>query len=301
MPQTRVVVVDNASGNGSVEKIRASLNQADLQDWATTLPLHRNGGFACGNNAAVRRAMRDPNGPEYFMLLNPDTIVHPGAVAELLSFMKDHPRVGIAGSRLEDPDGTPHCTAHRRFTVLSELDGAARLGVLSRLLRRHTVSPPIRNQAHPCDWVSGAAMIVRRSVFETVGLLDENYFLYFDEVDFCYRAKQHGWEVWYVPQSRIMHLEGSATRIRQTHARRQPYWYASRRRFFLKAYGLTGLILADVVWLTGRLSLAVRRLLRLGGCSEDDPAWFTFDLIWGDAKSILSGQAVQVGRREKSR
>jgi hypothetical protein len=144
-------------------------------------------------------------------------------------------------------------------------------------------------------------MIVRRRVFETVGLLDENYFLYFDEVDFCYRAKQHDWEVWYVPQSRIVHLEGSATQIRSTHARRQPYWYASRRRFFLKAYGLTGLIAADAMWLTGRLALAARRLLRLGGSRDDVPAWFTFDLIWGDTKSILTGQAVQIGRREKLR
>jgi len=235
---------------------------------------------------------------DYVMLLNPDTIVRQGAIKALVSFLENHPRAGIAGSLLENEAGGVECSAHRTHTPWSELDAGARLGLLSRLLHRYVVSEPPAGKAHRCDWVSGASMIVRREVIEQVGLMDDGYFLYFEEVDFCRRAQQAGWECWYVPDSRVMHLEGASTGIRATATRRAGYWYDSRRRFFVKHYGISGLVAADVLWAIGRLSFLLRRSLRLGSRSgvNNDPKWFMFDLLWGDFKSLLNGHVRGIRR-----
>lgn len=285
----RVVIADNASGDGSVEKIEAAIAVAQWSAWASVLPLARNGGFAYGNNAGIREALSA--GAHCVMLLNPDTIVRNGAIRALVDFMDRHPRAGIAGSLLENADGGVDCSAHRIHSPLSELDSGARLGLLSRLLHHLVVSDRPRSEAHQCDWVSGASLIMRRAVLEDIGPMDERYFLYFEEVDFCCRAKRIGWEVWYVPQSRVMHLEGAATGIRAAAKRRPKYWYDSRRRFFVKHYGVSGLVLADFFWATGRATLLLRSVLRLGGGqSAHDPKWFMFDLLWGDLCAILTGQ-----------
>jgi GT2 family glycosyltransferase len=176
---------------------------------------------------------------------------------------------------------------------LGELESGAHLGILSRALIRYMVTPPMQVTVHECDWVSGASLMVRREVFEQIGLLDEGYFLYFEEADFCSRARKAGWQVWFVPESRVVHLEGAATGIQQTARRRPPYWYNSRRRYFIKHFGVTGLILADALWMVGRTSLVLRRLLRLGsgGDGLGDPKWFAFDLLWGDLRFLFSGKS----------
>jgi hypothetical protein len=286
----RVVIADNASGDGSAERIAAEINANGWSVWATVLPLPRNGGFAYGNNAGIRAALCTDPPPDYVMLLNPDTVVRPGAFRALVDFMAAHPAAGIAGSLIENPDGGTDRSAHRAPSPLGELDGAARLGVLSRLLHRYTVSPPLRQEAHACDWVSGAAMIVRRQVLEQVGLLDEGYFLYFEEVDFCCRVRDAGWQVWYTPEARILHLEGAATGIRTVAKRRPAYWYDSRRRFFVKHHGVLGLLAADLLWATGRLSYLARLALGLAK-RGNDPKRFMFDLLWGDLCAVMSGRA----------
>ena len=285
----RAIVVDNASEDRSAERIAEAVKSNGWAPWACVLPLEHNGGFAFGNNAAIRPALRSAISPDRFLLLNPDTIARPGAIKELLDFMDAHPEVGIAGSRLEDTRGRIQCSAHRIPTPLSELDAGARLGPLSRLLRTRVVSPPVRDEPHACDWVSGASMMVRRQVFESIGLLDESYFLYFEDPDFCRRAARHGWEVWYVPASRVVHLEGASTGAGAGRPR-PPCWFASRRRFFVKHYGLSGLLAADLLWSLGRTSLLRRRLLRLGGTLQGEPVRLILDLLWSDSKAILSGE-----------
>lgn len=294
MPQTadlgggRVVIADNASGDGSVEKLHAAIATAGWSGWTEVLPLPSNGGFAYGNNAGIRLALKAGPPADYVMLLNPDTVVRPCALRALVDFMEAHPAAGIAGSLIENPDGGTDRSAHRAPSPLGELDGAARLGVLNRLLHRYTVSPPLRDVAHACDWVSGAAMIVRRKVLEQVGPLDEGYFLYFEEVDFCCRVRDAGWQVWYAPEARILHLEGAATGIRTVAKRRPAYWYDSRRRFFVKHHGIIGLLAADLLWTAGRLSYLARVALGLAK-RGNDPKRFMFDLLWGDLRALLGG------------
>lgn len=286
----RVLVVDNASGDGSASMLREAVAAEGWSAWANILEAPRNGGFSYGNNLGIRAALAADEPPEAILLLNPDTVVRPGAFARLAGFLAAHPRAGIVGSRLENAEGGIECSAHRAPSPLGELEAGARLGVLSRLLARHAVSPPRREEAHACDWVCGASMLVRREVFDDVGLMDEGYFLYFEEVDYCARARAAGWQVWHEPAARVLHLEGASTGIRDRARRRAAYWYDSRRRYFLRHHGLRGLLLADLLWAAGRSSWLLRRALGLGGRrgAQPDPARFMVDLLWGDLRGLLT-------------
>lgn len=292
LPGTRVVVTDNASGDGSVEKIGAAIETEGWGDWASLMPLERNGGFAYGNNAAIRPVLQSTNPPPYFLLLNPDTIVRPGALQALVEFMDKHPEVGIAGSRLEDPDGTPQHSAFRFHTIQSELDYGLRIGLVSKVLTKWLVAPPISDQTCQTDWVAGASMIVRREVFEAVGLMDEAYFMYYEEMDFCLQARRAGWSCWYVPQSRIVHLVGQSSGVTDTKrpAKRLPqYWFDSRRRYFLKNHGWLYAALADHSWASGFALWRLRRAIQ--GKPDTDPPKILNDFI---RNSVLLKGAVLV-------
>jgi GT2 family glycosyltransferase len=264
LPDARVVVTDNDSGDGSFEQISQAIAQNGWR-WAEAMALPKNGGYAYGNNAAIRPALARPDPPDVVLLLNPDTVPRPGAVQGLLDFLAQHPEVGIAGSRLEYEDGTQHDSRFRFPSILCEIDTGFRLGVVTKLLARHTLPPPLGNDAHPIDWVAGASMMVRREVFEQIGLLDEGYFLYFEETDFCLRAKRAGWSCWYAPQSRVAHLVGRSTgvtNLREPARRRPRYWFESRRRYFVKNHGRLYAWVADLAWALGFGSWRVRRSIQ---------------------------------------
>src|SRR6185503_1584038 len=141
--------------------------------WCTLKALDVNLGFTGGNNAILRPALESADKPQYSLLLNSDTIVRPNAFKALVDFMDQNPNVGIAGSRLEEPDGTPQRSAFRFQSPLGEFESNLRLGLVSRLLTRWVVAPPVVDEASETDWVSGASMLIRRQVLRDVGLLDE--------------------------------------------------------------------------------------------------------------------------------
>lgn len=278
----RVVVTDNASGDDSVDRLRATVHENGWGGWVTVEPLERNGGFAYGNNAAIRPALESSDPPRYVLLLNPDTVVLPGAVKILLDFMEGHPDVGIAGSRLEERPGVPSVSAFRFPSVLGELEDGLRLGLATKLLARRSVWAPIPESSCQTDWLAGACMIVRREVFGAIGLLDERYFMYFEEVDFCLRARRAGWPSWYVPEARVIHLIGQSSGVtaldREARRKRRPaYWFASRRRFFLKNYGRARTLLADLTWATAYSTFRVRRFLQHK--PDLDPRWLLWDFV----------------------
>lgn len=280
LPGTRVVITDNASGDGSVEKIQDAIETEGWGDWASLQPLERNGGFAYGNNAAIRPALESTNPPPYILLLNPDTIVRPRALQALVEFMDSHPDVGIAGSRLEDPDGTPQRSAFRFHSILSELEFGVRLGIVSKLLTNWIVAPPVSDETGPTDWVAGASMIVRRQVFEEAGLMDEDYFMYYEEMDFCLQAKRAGWSCWYVPESHIVHLVGQASGVTDTKRppKRLPqYWFDSRERYFLKNHGWLYTAGADAALIVGFALWRLRRVIQ--GKPDLDPPNFLSDVL----------------------
>jgi N-acetylglucosaminyl-diphospho-decaprenol L-rhamnosyltransferase len=283
-PDCRVVVVDNASGDDSAGRIGTAIKAAGWS-WAEVLPLDRNGGFAFGNNAALRPLLASPNPPAYIHLLNPDTYVRPGAVTKLIDFLEAHPHVGIAGSRLEYPDGRPQVAAFNFHGVLAELEGGVRFGPVTRLLRRWMLAPPPRDEPHRTDWVNGASMMVRREVFADVGLLDEGFFLYFEETDFCRRAWRAGWPCWHVPQSRVVHLEGQSTGVTGTKKRRLPaYWFDSRRRYYRKHHGAGYELLATLAHLAGFALWRFRKWVQFK--DDDDPPYYVRDFV---TKALLRG------------
>ncbi len=295
LPGMRVVVADNASGDGSAEQIPAAIASEGWSEWASFVPLDRNGGFAFGNNALIRPVLQSTNPPPYFLLLNPDTIVRPGALKALVDFMDTHPDAGIAGSRLEDPDGTPQESAFRFHTLASEFDLGWRLRPVSKLLKNWAAAPPISQEICQTDWVAGASMIVRREVFEKIGLMDEAYFMYCEEMDFCLQAHKAGWSCWYVPESRVVHLVGQSSGVTDTKkpAKRLPtYWFDSRRRYFIKNYGLVYTALTDVSWASGFAAWRVRRVLQ--GKPDGDPPKFLRDFV-------LNSVFFKGGKIEKSK
>lgn len=288
LPGSRAIVVDNCSQDQSCEVLSEAIRSEGWSAWARVEAAPRNGGFSYGNNAAIRLARQEATPFDAVFLLNPDAQIRPGTPAVVEQFLRDHPRAGIAGVSILNGEGEPEPSAHRFPSALNELNEGAQFGPLSKLLRNHLITPDIADRSHPCDWVSGAGMVIRREVLEEIGLFDEGYFLYFEEVDLCRRAKSAGWEVWYLPEAGIVHLEGASTGITATRKRRASYWYDSRRRYFAKHRGRTGLILADLAFLITRSALLLRRTLRLGGRAgiEKEPLHWLGDTIAGDFRAL---------------
>ncbi|WP_323799659.1 glycosyltransferase family 2 protein [Microcoleus sp. FACHB-672] len=279
LPGTHVVVVDGASGDGSAEQIAAAIENEGWSEWAELMPLEHNGGYAYGNNAALRPALEAPNPPPYFLLLNPDTVVRPNALKILVDFMEEHPDVGLAGSGLEDLEGNQRRRAFRFPTVLSELDSGLRLGVVSKLLSKWALITPMPEEPTQAEWVPGASMIVRREVFKSIGLMDEEYFLYYEETDFCLQAKRAGWPCWYVPQSRVAHIPGQSTGVTAVGSRKRipKYWFDSRQRYFLKNHGWAYTALADLAWASGFILWRGRRVIQRK--PDEDPPYLLNDFL----------------------
>lgn len=279
-PGVRVIVVDNASQDGSAGCITAAIEARGWRDWAQVMESSVNGGFGAGCNVGIRAARQRTEPVELIWLLNPDTRVRPGALAAILAFMTANPAVGIAGTMIEEADGAPWPFAFRFPSILGEIERGMRLGPVSRLLARHAVLRRMSDQPERVDWVSGASMCVRRGVFDRIGLFDEGYFLYYEETDFCRAARAAGWPIWYLPQARIMHIAGQSTGVtaRDAPLRRMPtYWFESRRRYFSKNHGLIYATMADLAWGVSHLVWMMRRTLQR--LPDPDPPHLLRDFI----------------------
>jgi N-acetylglucosaminyl-diphospho-decaprenol L-rhamnosyltransferase len=260
-PDTKVAVCENGSADSSAELIQRAIDSNRWQSWCSFFVSKANLGFTGGNNVLIRPALQSVDPPQYVLLLNPDTVVRPNAFKALVDFMDKNPKVGIAGSRLEDPDGTPQRSAFRFQSPLGELEGHIRLGALTRLLNHWVVAPPVVDHAFQTDWVAGASMIIRRQVLEEVGLLDEGFFTYFDDIDYCFNAQKQGWPTWYVPSSRVVHLVGQSTGINKSVKRVPPYVHHARRRYFLKNHSPVYAAMMDACKIVGLLLWRLRVLL----------------------------------------
>lgn len=207
----QVWVVDNASGDGSAEMVAADFPQVRLVASGENL------GFAAGNNLALQVILNTPHGPHdtpYVWLLNPDTEVLPGATAALLAALEGHPRAGVVGARLLNPDGSLQQSAFR-FPGLVQL-----LFELFPLPQRWYETP--LNGRYPrwlydgqmpfaVDHPLGASMVVRAEAIAQVGLLDEGYHMYCEEIDWCWRMRRAGWQALCAPAARVVHYGGRST------------------------------------------------------------------------------------------
>lgn len=221
------LVVDAASSDGSSAMVRKRFPAV------RQLASRENLGFTRGNNWAIRLARG-----RHVMLLNPDTVVRPGALRALVTFLDAHPDVGVAAPKLVFPDGSVQ-SSRRRFP--RPVTGFVESTVLERWLGRSRVVREYRLDDGPADapqdvdWVVGAAMVVRREAFEQAGLLDERFFMYSEEVDLCRRIRAAGWRVVYVPDAVVVHHEGRSSE--QNLVQRNLDFHESRFRYYRKHFG----------------------------------------------------------------
>ncbi len=202
-----VLVVDNASSDGSAEMVAAEFPSVRL------IRSPRNGGFADGNNQALRVARG-----EAVLLLNPDTVVERGTLARFLELLSAHPEAGVIGPKLVRPDGSMHLACRRSFPTPSvafyRISGLARLFPRSPRFGRYNLTFVDPDVAMEVDSVCGACLLVRRAVMDRIGLLDERFFMYGEDLDWCLRTRAAGWTVRYEPSVVVRHQHGAASRQR---------------------------------------------------------------------------------------
>jgi hypothetical protein len=211
VPGVRVVVVDNASGDGSLEKLEAAVRDAGWSGWLELLPSSRNLGFAGGNNLAI--AHGEP--AEYVLLLNSDTIVHAGCLRRCLEVMEGDPRIGAMSCRVLNADGSIQNVARKLPTPLLATAAALRLPwQLPRMFGwadAEDLGWDRVASARDVGWLGGAFLFVRASVFGGRVRLDDDFFFYGEDIEFCHRIHQRGFSLRYDPVASIVHLGGGSS------------------------------------------------------------------------------------------
>lgn len=243
-----VIVVDNASTDGSVERVRSGFPHVRV------LPQPENLGFARANNAGIAAAHG-----RFLLLLNSDTEVRPGALDALVSWMDARPRVGIAGPPLWNPDGSPQPSVQTFPTLGSEfLRQTMLFRVVPGRLRREAGSRETRR----VEVVSGAALCIRRECLESVGPLDAEIFMFYEDTDWCRRADRAGWEVWFVGGPGVLHHKGAASSGR-VRTRALLDSHRGMLRYFRKHHGSGAIPALRAITLLGAAFRSVRSLLLL--------------------------------------
>jgi len=225
--QAEVFVVDNASTDGSAEMV------AQESPWVRLVRSPRNGGFAYGNNQALELAVGDA-----ILVLNPDTLLPRGGIAQLMAKLGQHPEAGVVGPKLLKPDGSIHLACRRSFPTPSvafyRLSGLSRLFPNSPRFGRYNLTFVDPDQPIEVDSVCGACLLVRRNVVERVGFLDERFFMYGEDLDWCLRTRQAGWTVRYEPSIVVQHQHGAASRKRAV--RTTYHFFRAMDLFYRKHY-----------------------------------------------------------------
>jgi GT2 family glycosyltransferase len=246
-PRTRqVVLIDNASSDDTVSFVRQQYPEVEL------IANKENAGFARGNNQGMAVARG-----RMVLLLNPDTEVRPDAIPSLLDFLERHPEVGVCGPKLLYPDGRLQPNGRRFPTLASQLLVATGLRQLSPAAydMRYQWGRTDFDREADVDEVSGACLMVRREVVEQVGGMDEHLFMYYEEVDWCYRIKRAGWKVAYVPRAEVVHH--IAQSVNKAGFRAYRAFHTSQYRYFRKHF-------PPPVWLLIRLVSCLQMAHRFG-------------------------------------
>jgi len=255
-----IVVVDNLSGDGSAEQIA---------DWIAAQPAglpvslilsDTNSGFSGGHNQGIAAAAA-----EFYLVLNSDAVLRRGFLHAILNAARAHPRSGLFAPRIAYEDGGVQDSCFRFPGPASELIRSARTGVVTKLFKRHEVSLGPDPDPDQIEWASFACILLRGDMVTALGPMDEGYFLYYEDVEYCLRAHRAGWQITYVPQAVAVHFRGGSGPVKtlvKQRARLPRYFYSSRTRFFYQAHGMAGLIAANLMWYLGR---AIKHLTRLTG------------------------------------
>lgn len=200
-----IIVVDNASVDGSVELIKSHFPNVKL------IQNTKNLGFAAANNLAINQARGD-----YLVLINPDTVVQEDTFTSLIDFLDKTPDAGAATCKILNPDGSFSVDCRHSIptpmTAFWKLIGFSKLFPRNKIFGRYNLTFLNPDKIYPVDAISGSFMFIRRQTLEQVGLLDESFFMYCEDIDLCYRITQNGWKIFYVPESSIIHYKGESTK-----------------------------------------------------------------------------------------
>jgi GT2 family glycosyltransferase len=241
-------VVDNHSQDQSVTMVRSLFPRVKIIENPSNV------GFSRANNLVVAQSQSD-----YILLLNPDTLIIGDAIERVVKFMKEHPEVGIAGCKVLNRDGTLQLACRRSIptpkVAFYRLSGLSRLFPKSRIMARYNMTYEDPEQTHEVDAVSGAFLMIRRKVVEQIGLLDERFFMYGEELDWCLRAKRAGWTVMYYPDARIVHYKGESTKYNSRKAAVE--FYRAMYLFHKKHFAGDCSLLTNLLIYTGILVRAL--------------------------------------------
>ena len=252
----RVVVVDNASDDGSVEFLAKEIDALAEKDRILLVSSPENNGFSAGNNLGMQHLDAD-----WRLFLNSDAMAAPGALLALRQFAEQHPDLGVIAPLIADRDGAPVVSRFRNHTPLSEFVDGAETGPITKLFAKSEVPIFPGVEGGQPDWVSFAAVMISRAAVDKVGPMDEGFFLYYEDCDYCRRIQAAGFEIGECDAAVFTHDEGGSTGLseKEKSAQKLPaYYYRSRARYFRKYYGPAGLILANLGWYAGRVIAKLR-------------------------------------------
>lgn len=253
-----IFVVDNCSNDGSLEVLREAFANEAWPGRIELLASDRNGGFSYGNNFAMCRV-----DAEAYLLLNSDAELDAGALGLMWSALQSDAGRGLVGPLMHGQDGELQNSCFVDRSPWSEFLATAKTGLLTRLFAnfgvREVASEEAGGAARDVDWLSFVCLLIRGETFRDVGPMDDGYFMYREDNDYCRRARQKGWSVYYLPQASAMHLNKGWSG--KELARQPAFYYESRARYFCKFYGWPGLLAANVLWILGRLVHAPREWL----------------------------------------
>lgn len=221
-----VIVVDSASTDGSPAMVAAEFPQVTL------IAANENVGFPRGNNMGIAKAHG-----RYILLLNPDTILHENALVHMVDYLENHLDVGVVGAQLLNEDGSVQ-SSRRRFPTLTTAFFEStwlQSRAPQHILHRYYALDIADDQTADVDWVMGACLMTRQEIARTVGGLDEGYFMYSEELDWCRRIKMAGWRVVYLPTAQVTHYQGKSSE--QVVAQRHIYFNRAKLRYFRKYHG----------------------------------------------------------------
>ena len=245
-----IVVVDNNSGDGSAEQIANWIAEQPGPVPVTLVRSATNSGFSGGHNQGIgaRRA-------DYYLVLNSDALLKPGFCAAILKAADASPGTGLFAPRIDYDTGEQQVNCFRFPGPLSELIRGAATGPVTKAFRQYDM--PLYPPPDPAaiEWASFACILLRDKMVAALGPMDEGYFLYFEDTEYCLRARRAGWGIAYVPDACAVHFRGGSGPVKKMAAakKRMPgYYYASRSRFLYQAHGWFGLIAANLLWVLGR-------------------------------------------------
>lgn len=258
----QIIVVDNASGDGSDDAIESWISEQPEDIPVKLVRSDVNTGFSGGHNIGIKTEQA-----EYFLVLNSDAVLRPGFLKTILVTADAHPEIGLIAPQIETDDGDIQVNCFRFHSPLSELVRGARSSPVTRMFPKSVVAlQPPANQAE-IEWASFACILLRDTMVQELGPMDEGYFLYFEDAEYCLRARRAGWRILQETKAVAVHYRGGSGPVKTLEKARKrlpPYFYASRTRFLRQAHGAFGPLAGNALWILGRIIANVRGLTGKG-------------------------------------